>query len=70
MKFKPQLISKTYKLKHRYCGTYNYVEWCNIKHPMRKIFARLHYLGSHSYLTAKWHKVEQKFLNTHKNLDL
>jgi hypothetical protein len=70
MKFRPQAISKKYKLTHRNIAQYNYVEWRHISQCMHKIFARLHYLGSHSYLTAKWHNIEQAFLKKHKNLDL
>lgn len=34
---------------------------------MERIFAKLHYLGSHSYVTDKWHKHELKLLKQHPN---
>jgi hypothetical protein len=34
---------------------------------MERIFAKLHYLGSHSYVTEKWHKHERKLLKQHPN---
>lgn len=39
---------------------------------MERIFYKLHYLGSHSPdpIQVKWHKVETKFLNDHRSLDL
>lgn len=67
-KFRPQLFNKSAKLRNK--GIYNFTEWRTIKSPMHKIFAHLHYLGSHSYQQDKWSKIERKFLSNHRSLDV
>ena len=66
MKFRPQLMSKSAKLKYKDV-LYTYREWVHHNNCMIRIFGQLHYLGSHSYLYKKWHKAERAFLKAHRN---
>jgi hypothetical protein len=73
-KFRPQGVSKKYKLRHPECSEYKWYdrrpytrdEPLNQK-TMGRIFGRLHYLGSHApnAVYAKWHKIEMQFLKKH-----
>lgn len=68
--FCPGTYPLKYKIKNRLKNVpvydYKFYPWPSIKmNIMDKIFKKLHYLGSHSYLTKKWHKHEIKLLKQH-----
>lgn len=70
-----QFCPCTYPLKLKILGRlrkeheYDYKFFTRPKIPdiMERIFAKLHYLGSHSYVTGRWHKHELKLLKQHPN---
>jgi hypothetical protein len=67
LKFRPQQMPK---VKMRNSGIYNYVNWRPYDTFVYRVFSQLHYLGSHSPLYTKWHKVEKKFINRYRRTEL
>ena len=65
--FRPTFACLKYKLKYKHTFDWNFVVRQDIPNIMDKIFGKLHYLGSHSYVTEKWYKHESKFLKQHPN---
>jgi len=69
--FAPVVYPLKYKIRDRLRGTanydYNFNVRRNIPNIIDRIFAKLHYLGSHSYVVGKWHKIETKLLKHHPN---
>lgn len=63
--FKPHNVCPKYKLKNRYTFDWKWIVRQDIPNIMDRIMADLHHLGSHSYVTYKWRKVERKFFNQH-----
>lgn len=68
-KFQPFNCPKWFKIKNRYSFDWKFTTWNHYDNIIDKIFCRLHYLGSHSYVMAKWSKVEQNFLQQHTRRD-
>ena len=75
--FRPQELNKSFAIKHfrktgHSVGEYNwngrgrYYRDCDLNHKHKiRVFAQLHYLGSHAPapIRKRWRKVEQQFLN-------
>ena len=65
--FKPTIACPKFKLKYKGTFDWKWIVRQDIPNIMDRIMADLHYLGSHSYVTDKWHKVERNFFNKHPN---
>lgn len=65
-KFRPSHACLKWKIKNNPVGDYNYVPRRHLKESIHRIAGQLHYLGSHSYVTAKWKIAEKKFFNRYK----
>jgi hypothetical protein len=75
--FSPSYVSKLYKFRCRLrkykegWQSYNLYERRTRNIPiMFRIFSKLHYLGSHSYVQNKWYRIERNFIKRHRRLDL
>ena len=71
--FSPLFYTKRYRIKSRL----KYKDWDSFKFRprlsskipiMMRIWSKLHFLGSHSYMGKKWRGVEQKFYRAHQRL--
>ena len=68
--FKPVLVCKKFKLKHRHAYEWKLVPRREPSHDIiERIMGDLHYLGSHSFVMDKWNKIERKFFNAHRRRD-
>lgn len=70
--FRPVFFTKRYRvrcrLKYRSWESFKFNERLSSKQPiMLRIFSKLHFLGSHSYVQSKWYNTEQRFLRRHKD---